>query len=116
MPSTTTRLVTPQPPASALDGVLDALHAAFRSAGNGAISVGQADRMPKLPGQPDGACLVADLSTMPSADVAAAHVGFITAAGAALRGCGVPYAWRHDDGPWHHGAFIPVENRDADHG
>jgi hypothetical protein len=116
VPSTTTRLVTLQPPANALDGVLDALRAALSRVGNGATSVGQADRMPKLSGQPDGACLVVDFSTMQSAGARPVHTGFISAAGAALRGCGVPYAWRHDDGPWQHGAFTSDEIRDADHG
>jgi hypothetical protein len=94
----TTRLVTLQPPGAALDGVLDALHDAHRRAGNSAISVGQASRTPKLPGQPDGGYAVVDLTTYASA--VEVHNRFLDAARLTLAGCGVPYTWCSGDASW----------------
>lgn len=99
MPNFTTRLVTLGPPGAALDGVLDALHAAALRAG-AATTVGQADRMPELPGQPDGAYTVVELTTVALGE----HERFITAAVRALSSCGVPYAWRYEDCSWRYGA------------
>ena len=97
----TTRLVTLGPPGDALDGVLDALHAAARSPGT-STTVGQADRMPEPPGQPDGACTVVELASESDAG-AVAHGRFIEAAGRSLDACGVPWAWQFNDGPWQYG-------------
>ena len=96
MSSVTTRLVTLGPPGAALDGVLDALHAAAPCASR-STTVGRAD-MSKRPGQPEGAYTVAELTTYNSG--ALVHDEFIRAAGESLSAYGVPYAWRRDDGPW----------------
>jgi hypothetical protein len=101
--SVTTRLVTLQPPGDALDGVLDALHRAEPCV-NRSTTVGHADRMPKLSGQPEGACTVVELTTItPSAATPAAHDEFTRAAGESLSACGVPWAWQFNDGPWQYG-------------
>jgi hypothetical protein len=99
--SVTTRLVTLQPPGAALDGVLDALHAAARTPGT-STTVGQADRMPKPHGQPDGARSVFELVSESDAG-AVGHGRFTEAAGRSLTACGVPWAWQFDEGPWQYG-------------
>lgn len=99
--SFTTRLVTLGPPGAAWDGVLNALHAAESAAAAPVETiVGRPDYLPKLPGQPDDAYTVVDLTT----SVPGGHDEFIRAAGKALSADGVPYAWRRDDGPWLYGA------------
>ena len=99
--SVTTRLVTLEPPGDALDGVLDALHTAACTPGT-STTVGQADRMPKPHGQPDGARSVFELASESDAG-AAGHGRFIEAAGMALDVWGIPWAWQFDDGPWQYG-------------
>ena len=94
----TTRIITLGPPDEALDRVLDALSAALRGAHNGAISVGQGKHTPPLPGQPDGACVVFDLVTAPSA--VDEHDKFIDDARQALIDHSIPYAWCSGGRAW----------------
>jgi hypothetical protein len=85
----TTRLITLDPPGRALNGVLEALHAACPAGGS--TVVGRSETLPPLPGQPPGYTIV-DLVT--TADQMEAHQPFTEAAGKALSAHKVPYAWR----------------------
>lgn len=85
----TTRLITLAPPGQALDGVLDALHAACPDGGR--YVVGRSETLQPLQGQPAGYAIV-DLITW--TDQVKAHQLFTTAAGKALNTRKVPYAWR----------------------